>query len=122
MSNGPGAHTVLAMTEGGAFGSLRRRPTSRRERFALGRALRRQVPRKSLGRWEASVGRRDPVQLIQESHRGRVGELIPIRVSRMLSSPYGFLRGTAIVMAADVAGLPATGITPVICGDAHLGN
>ena len=40
----------------------------------------------------------------------------------MVSSPYGFLRGTAIVMAEDVAGLPATGITPVICGDAHLGN
>src|SRR5580692_9955021 len=28
----------------------------------------------------------------------------------------------AVVMAADVAGLPSTGITPVICGDAHLGN
>jgi len=40
----------------------------------------------------------------------------------MVTSPYGFLRGTAIVMAADVAQLPATGITPVICGDAHLGN
>ena len=40
----------------------------------------------------------------------------------MVSSPYGFLRGTAIVMAEDVAGLPSTGITPVICGDAHLGN
>ena len=40
----------------------------------------------------------------------------------MVTSPYGFLRGTAIVMAADVAQLPATGITPVVCGDAHLGN
>ena len=40
----------------------------------------------------------------------------------MIASPYGFLRGTAIVMAHDVAALPATGITPVICGDAHLGN
>jgi uncharacterized protein (DUF2252 family) len=40
----------------------------------------------------------------------------------MIASPYGFLRGAAIVMAADVAGLPATGITPVICGDSHLGN
>jgi uncharacterized protein (DUF2252 family) len=40
----------------------------------------------------------------------------------MVTSPYGFLRGTAVVMAADVAALPATGITPVICGDAHLGN
>jgi uncharacterized protein (DUF2252 family) len=110
------------MTEGDAFGSLRKRPTSRSERFDVGRALRKQVPRKSLGRWEAPADRRDPVQLIKESHQGRLDELVPIRVGRMVSSPYGFLRGTAIVMAADVAGLPATGITPVICGDAHLGN
>jgi len=40
----------------------------------------------------------------------------------MAASPYGFLRGAAVVMAEDVAHLPATGITPVICGDAHLGN
>ena len=40
----------------------------------------------------------------------------------MVTSPYSFLRGTAVVMAEDVAGLPATGITPVVCGDAHLGN
>ena len=30
--------------------------------------------------------------------------------------PYGFLRGTAVVMAEDVARLPSTGITPVVCG------
>ena len=122
MTSGRGAHTVLAMAEGEAFDSLRRQPTSRQERFALGRALRKQVPRKSLGQWEASRDRPDPVTLIQHSHRGRIDELIPIRVARMVSSPYGFLRGTAIVMAEDVAGLPATGINPVICGDAHLGN
>ena len=40
----------------------------------------------------------------------------------MVASPYGFLRGTAVVMAEDVAQLPSTGITPVVCGDAHLGN
>src|SRR4030095_3229659 len=33
-----------------------------------------------------------------------------------------FLRGAAGVMAEDFARLPATGIAPVICGDAHLGN
>jgi uncharacterized protein (DUF2252 family) len=80
------------------------------------------VPRKTLGRWEVPADRPDPVRLIQESHRGRVDDLVPIRTARMVSSPYGFLRGTAIVMAEDVAGLPSTGITPVICGDAHLGN
>ena len=115
-------HTVLATAESEAFGSLRKRPTSRSERFAIGRALRQRVPRRELGRWEPPADRPDPVALIQESHEGRLEELIPIRVARMITSPYGFLRGTAIVMAADVAGLPATGITPVICGDAHLGN
>ena len=115
-------HTVLATAESEAFGSLRKRPSSRAERFAMGKALRKRVPRKALGQWEAPADRPDPIALIQESHEGRLAELVPVRVSRMISSPYGFLRGTAIVMAADVAGLPATGITPVVCGDSHLGN
>ena len=122
MTTGSRPHTVLELADSDAFASLRKQSTSRRERFAIGRELRNRVPRKTLGRWEAPVSRRDPVALIQESHEGRVGDLIPIRVGRMVSSPYGFLRGTAIVMAEDVAGLPATGIYPVICGDAHLGN
>jgi uncharacterized protein (DUF2252 family) len=88
----------------------------------MGRELRHQVPRRSLGEWSSSASRADPVQLIIESHQGRLDWLIPVRVGRMTANPYGFLRGAAIVMAADVAGLPSTGITPVICGDAHLGN
>jgi uncharacterized protein (DUF2252 family) len=62
------------------------------------------------------------VRLIAESHRGRLDRLIPVRVGRMAASPYGFMRGAAIVMAEDVARLPSTGITPVICGDSHMGN
>ena len=115
-------HTVLASADSDAFTSLRRRPTSRQERKAIGKALRHEVPRSSLGEWRPPPGRPDPIQLIMDSHVGRVPGLIPIRVARMVTSPYGFLRGTAIVMAEDVAGLPATGIMPVICGDAHLGN
>lgn len=115
-------HTVLATAESDAYFSLRRRPTSREERYRMGKALRDRVPRKSLGEWRAPYGRPDPVSLILESHEGRVPDLIPIRVARMTASPYGYLRGSAIVMAEDVAHLPATGIMPVICGDAHLGN
>ncbi len=115
-------HTVLASADGGDYASLRRRPSSREERYAMGKELRQRVPRKSLGDWTPRAGRPDPVSLIIASHEGRVPELIPIRVARMITSPYGFLRGTAIVMADDVASLPSTGITPVICGDAHLGN
>ncbi|MET3803626.1 uncharacterized protein (DUF2252 family) [Nakamurella sp. UYEF19] len=118
----PAGHVVLADVEGESYGSLRRRPTSRAERYQLGRALRAKVPRAELGEWVPPVGRPDPVAQVMESHEGRLDWLIPIRVGRMVASPYGFLRGTAIVMAQDVAGLPATGITPVICGDAHFGN
>src|ERR1700724_2376811 len=57
-----------------------------------------------------------------DSHEGRLDWLIPIRVGRMVASPYGFLRGAAVVMAEDVAHLPATGIGLVACGDAHVGN
>ncbi len=115
-------HTVLASADSESFASLLRRPTSRDERYALGRGLRSEVPRKSLGMWKSPPDRPDPVHQIMESHAGRLEWLIPIRVARMIASPYGFLRGTAVVMAEDVAHLPSTGITPVICGDAHLGN
>src|SRR5689334_7705638 len=115
-------HVVLASADSEAFTSLRRRPASRRDRYQMGRELRRQVPRSSLGKWSADRGRPDPVQLIIESHDGRLEWLVPVRVGRMTATPYGFLRGAAVVMAADAARLPSTGITPVVCGDAHLGN
>jgi uncharacterized protein (DUF2252 family) len=75
-----------------------------------------------LGDWIPPPGRPDIVAQIIDSHEGRLERLIPIRVARMAASPYGFLRGAAVVMAEDLARLPATGIQPVICGDAHLGN
>lgn len=117
-----GGHVVLPAVDGQSYASLRRRPTPRAERYALGRRLRKQVPRSALGDWSPPVSRVDVVQQILESHEGRVGWLIPVRVGRMVASPYGFLRGTATAMARDLAHLPVTGIRPVICGDAHLGN
>src|SRR5690349_24085277 len=118
----PTRHTVLADTDSAAYHSLRQQPVTRAERYALGKSLRKRVPRRSLANWTPPADRPDPVQLIEDNHRGRVDRLIPIRVGRMVASPYGFLRGSAVVMAEDVAHLPATGITPVVCGDSHLGN
>jgi len=115
-------HVVLPAVDGQSYGSLRGRQTPRVERYALGKRLRDQVPRATLGDWAPSSNRPDVVQQIISSHEGRLDWLIPVRVGRMVASPYGFLRGTAIVMAQDLAQLPATGITPVICGDSHLGN
>ncbi len=115
-------HTVLATTDSSAFRSVREQSTTREERYQLGRDLRNIVPVKTLGRWKATSHRTDPVTLIEQSHVGRVPELIAVRVGRMASSPYGFLRGAAVVQAADSAFLPSTGIMPVVCGDSHLGN
>src|ERR687894_494408 len=69
-----------------------------------------------------SFRRADPVHQIMATHEGRLDWLIPVRIGRMIASPYAFLRGAAAIMAEDFAHLPSTGITPVICGDAHLGN
>src|SRR6476659_2311452 len=121
-STATSGHTVLAGADSSAYRSLRQRPVTRADRYALGKSLRKRVPRRSLADWTPPSDRPDPVELIMISHQGRVDRLIPIRVGRMIASPYGFLRGTAVVMAEDVARLPSTGITPVVCGDSHLGN
>jgi uncharacterized protein (DUF2252 family) len=96
-------------------------PTSE-ERSAAGRALREQVRRGALGRWRPAEDRPDPLDLIEEAHEGRLQRLVPVRIGRMVASPYAFLRGSAALMAEDFAPLPRTGVEPVICGDAHLGN
>ncbi|MFC3689952.1 DUF2252 domain-containing protein [Aquipuribacter hungaricus] len=116
------AHVVLASADPSPYLSMRDRPTPRAERHRMGRALRQVVRRSQLGDWSPPPDRVDPVALVEESHQGREDWLVPVRTARMAASPYGFLRGSAVVMAADLARLPSTGITPVICGDAHVGN
>jgi uncharacterized protein (DUF2252 family) len=62
------------------------------------------------------------VSLLEEQAVSRVAELVPIRHARMLVSPFTFYRGAALLMAADLAGSPDSGITVQLCGDAHLSN
>jgi uncharacterized protein (DUF2252 family) len=52
----------------------------------------------------------------------RLPKLVPIRYGRMLSSPFAFYRGSAAVMAADLAAGPDSGLRVQLCGDAHLAN
>jgi len=40
----------------------------------------------------------------------------------MLTSPFAFFRGAALVMASDLDRTPNAGITVQLCGDAHLSN
>jgi uncharacterized protein (DUF2252 family) len=92
------------------------------QRVARGRAARAQVPRSAHGRWEPAAGRPDPVALLEEQGRDRVAVLVPIRYGRMLASPFAFYRGSALIMAADLATTPVSGVTVQLCGDAHLSN
>jgi uncharacterized protein (DUF2252 family) len=92
------------------------------ERAARGKAERAEVPRSVHAEFEPAPGRRDPVDLLVEQGKTRVPELVPIRYGRMLTSPFAFYRGGAYVMAADLAGLPRTGLRAQLCGDAHLSN
>jgi uncharacterized protein (DUF2252 family) len=92
------------------------------ERLARGRAARRQVPRSDHGRWEPAPGRPDPIALLEEQAQSRVAHLVPIRYGRMLASPFTFYRGAALIMAADLAATPVSGVTVQLCGDAHLSN
>src|SRR3954453_9149489 len=92
-------HTALADADGTAYRSLRQRPVTRAERYALGKSLRKRGPRKSLADWPAPPDRPDPVDLINLSHQGSVGRLGRVRGGGMIESRYGFLPGTAVVMA-----------------------
>jgi uncharacterized protein (DUF2252 family) len=92
------------------------------ERRTRGKALREDVPREAHGHWKAPRDRRDIVDFLIESNRDRMQELVPIRFGRMMQSPFTFYRGSAAVMAADLATTPASGIRAQLCGDAHLSN
>src|SRR5438067_12653052 len=95
---------------------------TRAERFAAGKTLRTKAPRTSHGEWSIAADRPDPINLLEESNRSRVQDLVPIRYGRMSLSAFAFLRGSAVVMASDLASTPTSGIKVQICGDAHLSN
>ncbi len=62
------------------------------------------------------------METLEQQSRTRVPELVPLRYSRMLASPFAFFRGAAAIMARDLAPTPATGFRAQLCGDAHLSN
>src|SRR5437773_4859258 len=95
---------------------------TRAERYAAGKSLRTQVPRTSHGEWAPAADRPDPISLLEEQNHTRVQELVPIRMGRMSLSPFAFLRGSAVVMASDLAKTPVSGIKVQLCGDAHVSN
>jgi len=92
------------------------------ERAAAGKALRDKIARHQLGRWANSKDRPNPIELLHKSDAGRMKELVAIRYGRMLQSPFAFYRGSAGIMASDLARMPSTKLKVQACGDCHLMN
>lgn len=91
-------------------------------RKAEGKDARLAVPRSSHANWSPAADRRDPVGLLEEQNADRVDWLVPIRHARMRVSPFTFYRGTARIMASDLATTPVSGLNVQLGGDAHLSN
>ncbi len=92
------------------------------ERRAMGKALRERAPLADHSDWHPALNRRNIVEILEESNQGRVPDLVPIRYGRMLTSPFAFLRGSAALMAYDLAPTQVSGIRVQACGDCHLAN
>nr|WP_104820537.1 DUF2252 domain-containing protein [Kitasatospora sp. MMS16-BH015] len=84
--------------------------------------LRLKVPRAAHAEFEPPTDRPSVVAAVEAANTGRLPELVPIRVGRMAASPFAFLRGSAGLMACDLAATPTTGLTTQLCGDAHAAN
>ncbi len=93
-----------------------------RARTEAGKRLRRDLPRTAHGFWVATPARPDPVAVLRASNAHRLAHLVPIRHARMAESPLAYYRGSAAMMAHDLATTPVTGLTVQAGGDAHLLN
>ncbi len=90
------------------------------EDVARGRALRKNAPRRALA--QLTPSNRTATEILVAQNAGRLSELVPLRFARMLADPFAFYRGSAAVMAADLAASPSSGIEIMCCGDAHVSN
>ncbi|PTT98713.1 DUF2252 domain-containing protein, partial [Pseudomonas sp. HMWF031] len=95
---------------------------SRKERLYAGEQIREHVPHADHAVWKPPRKHRDPIELLEISNRHRLPNLVPVRYGRMVRSPFTFLRGSAGLMAHDLATTPTTGIQVQACGDCHLMN
>jgi uncharacterized protein (DUF2252 family) len=98
------------------------KPLTPADRQALGKEARARAARSSHADWTEPRRRRDPVEVLLAQNATREPELVPIRHGRMLASPFAFFRGSAAIMAGDLAATPRSGLEAQLCGDAHLAN
>lgn len=92
------------------------------DRMDVGRQQAQEVPPAQIGDPPSRDGRPDIVEILLAEGQNRIPELLPLRHARMAGSPLATLRGSAAVMAADLASRKSTNLVVQLCGDAHLCN
>jgi uncharacterized protein (DUF2252 family) len=96
---------------------------SPRDRYAAGQRLRQQLPRQAQATWTVvTPGATNRLRPIHQVNQDRLPHLLSEKYKRMRASPFAFFRGSAALMAADLAVTPRTGVLVQICGDAHVHN
>jgi uncharacterized protein (DUF2252 family) len=110
------------MTFADAQPEPRSSPIKPADRRAHGKRLRDTARRDAHAAWRAPADRVDPIGILRAADATRQPDLVPLRYGRMLQSPFTFYRGSAGVMAADLAHTPVSGIHVQVCGDCHLMN
>ena len=81
--------------------------------------------RKKLRRGEhaaLTLPTRDPIAILEGQNTTRLQDLVPVRMGRMLQSPFAYYRGTAATMAHDLSATAVTGLQVACSGDAHISN
>jgi uncharacterized protein (DUF2252 family) len=96
--------------------------TEPREVYASGRALRAAVGHQAHREALLAVDRPSIPDYVRASNDGRLEDLVPLRIGRMIASPFSFFRGSAGLMAGDLAVSPNSGVEVQLCGDAHAAN
>lgn len=87
-----------------------------------GRDLRERVPHAAHAAVVHGADRPTVEMLLAARNEHRVAELVPLAHRRMSRNAFAFLRGSAGLMADDLAAGPTTGLLGQICGDAHAAN
>jgi uncharacterized protein (DUF2252 family) len=92
------------------------------DRVAIGRAQAEVVPVDQIGDPPPRKQRPSIVDVLLEEGKTRIPELLALRHGRMAVNPFATLRGSAAIMAADLASRDSTDLIVQLCGDAHLAN
>lgn len=95
---------------------------SAEDAWQQGRDLRKVVDHADQAEFTLAEGRPSVEAFLAQSNQGRLEELVPMRHERMAADPFAFFRGSAGLMAFDLAQDRVTGLHGQICGDAHAAN